>query len=220
MGHLGDPEVEELGHQHAVLIRRDEDVVGLQIAVHHALGVGARHRAHHRQEERSHLTQAEDPAPQPRLERLAAQELEHEVDRAVLVLAHVEHVDHVGVLELRCGPRLLEKAPHHLGIPGVLVVEDLHRDGALGPRVHARVDGGHSPGRHDAIEPVLAGHGGADALFGGEDGHEAGPKGTRPRARVAKTRAKPRQDGPRGVAGACPELSAPIARGRPPNGVG
>src|SRR4051794_37872957 len=65
------------------------------------------------------------------LERLAREKLHHDVRRAVVGAAEIEHIDDVGVRELGGEARLGEKATLHLGTARDVRMKDL--DGNLAP---------------------------------------------------------------------------------------
>ena len=108
----GDAEVGDLGR--ALLV--DEDVLGLDVAVDDALGVGGAERAGDLDRVGDRLGDRQPAvAADAVLERLALDVLEDDERRAV-VLAGVDDADDVGVVELRDGPRL---APEALELVGV-----------------------------------------------------------------------------------------------------
>ena len=83
------------------------------------------------------------PAPVEQLlgQAAAAEQLHHQVGPRVL-LAHVEHGDHVRVHHAGGGAGLTGEALPR-GDPGDLRREDLHRHGAVGPQVPAPPDLAH-----------------------------------------------------------------------------
>ena len=115
---VGHPEVEDL-HQAPV---GHEDVRGLEIPVHHPLGVGVGESPRHLHRDVHRLLHRERSVLHPLLERLPAQKLEDEV-RTVLALPHVVERDQVGVGQPGDGlglpddlslPHLRPPRSHHL----------------------------------------------------------------------------------------------------------
>ena len=127
-----DAEVEELHEQAPVLVLREEHVRGLEIAVEDLLGVGLAERACHLHHDRGGLREIELAASlDARLERLAFEQLHHEVREAVL-LAVVADGDDVPRLsrELRRDLRFELEAAR--GAFVLLVLRGLHQlDGEL-----------------------------------------------------------------------------------------
>ena len=94
-------------------------------------------------------------APDALLERLALDVLEDDV-RHPVVLARVDDLDDVRVVELRDRPRLAPEALELVGVVGDVAVHELHRDLALQDRVERPVDRGHAAGPDLGVEAVPA----------------------------------------------------------------
>ncbi len=111
---LRDAEIDELRRDAAARVLRDEDVLGLHVAVHDAAGVRRDERLHHRAHAPQRLVRGERFARvEGRAQVAPHQELLHDEERAgPRVAPHVEHVDDVGVRDPR----------RHLGLP----LEPLH----------------------------------------------------------------------------------------------
>ncbi len=92
--HARDPEVE---HLHGAVVT-DEDVPGLEVAVHDAARVGRTEPRAGAERDLHGLLDREGTAPEPLLEALAVQELEGDV-RPGLTRARVEYADDVGVID-------------------------------------------------------------------------------------------------------------------------
>ena len=159
LGHLrgtgtGDAEVRDLQR----VIGRDDHVVGLEVAVHHAPAVREPGGAQDLDPERDR--------PLLRQRRLGAQQIPERAPRQVLhddvvgvvVLAAVVDADHVGVLEPRRGRGLAPEALHELLVAREPPVENLERNVAPELRVLGQIDVGHSPRPDPAADPVAAGH--------------------------------------------------------------
>ena len=103
-------------------------------------------------------------APLPSLrERLAFEEIHHEVRRAVFVRVIVDHADRARVRDRVRDVPFAKKPRSDLGDPRELVVEDL--DGrAVAVAVRRRIDGRHPPDANQPIQPPLLTERTADAL--------------------------------------------------------
>ena len=126
---LGDAEVDDLHVVAAVLVGEDHDVLGLEIAVDDAERVGAIERARSSAEE-LHRLGARQPelAAQAAIERLAFDELHHEVRLALFGHAEVEDLHRVPRLEARGDLRLGEEALARRRVRSDRAVEQLDRD--------------------------------------------------------------------------------------------
>ena len=132
--HLREAEVEDL----ETALLRDEEVVGLDVAMNDALLVrGGEHveqlladLEHVRERKPSALAYA------PRLEELSLEQLHHEVGVAVLGRVVVEDAHDTGVVDLVRGVTLLEKTAARVGVARELGME--HLDGGAAPVVHVR----------------------------------------------------------------------------------
>jgi hypothetical protein len=114
---LGDPEVGELD----LPGRRDEDVAGLDVAVHEAGGVSDLQGATGLLEHVQRMPQRQPPgALQHRVQRLAVDEFHHQVRGAALAvhvgLAVVVHARDAWVVEHRDGARLGAEPFDELGV--------------------------------------------------------------------------------------------------------
>jgi len=88
-----------------VPVFREEQVLGLEIAVHDALLVHGGQPEGDLHAHLDRLARRQRALRQPFPQRLAHQQLGHQVRRVALA-AHVEHREHVGVVERRSRPRL------------------------------------------------------------------------------------------------------------------
>ena len=177
--HLGDPEVEDLEPRRAVVARGEEDVLGLEIAVHDARRVRPLERERRlRQEEHDHLRRERPALPEMRAEVLAAEQLHHQEGRPRFgVDARVEGLDDVLALDVRRHPRLeLEALAHDL------VAQDSRQHHLEGPalpclEVDALVHRAH-PARleaaHDLVAPLEERPGGERSR--GPGGHQRLPR--------------------------------------------
>ena len=152
---LGDAEVEQL-HERPARGRHEEDVVGLEIAVHdagvvrglealeHLLRAGGRGRRRERPHAREELR-----------ERLADQQLHDEVREAVGRLIDVGHVHDVRRRDVRRQPRLLQEPRDEPGAARELGVQELERDPRPEELVARLPHGAHAPLADAAHQPEL-----------------------------------------------------------------
>ncbi|MBE7454044.1 MAG: hypothetical protein HS111_35930 [Kofleriaceae bacterium] len=183
----------------------DHDVVGLEVAVDDATGVGGVERgrdlAQDRQGHRRRQGAVADPDPQ----RLAGQEVHDQVEATVGQPAEREDVDHRGVIDLVDGAGLAQEALGAVGPRRQLALEHLDRDLLADHRVVAGVDVAHRSAADPVIDDVLAG-----GLAGREVVAAAGGGG---RGRAPRPRGDRR--GPWDP-GRCPAgAHAPMVRRRP-----
>jgi hypothetical protein len=94
-------------------------------------------------------------------ERLARQALHDEERRAVVVAAHVEHGNHVGVVKPRGRARFLQHARS-----GLLVTarEQLDRHRAAGQQMLTSVDSAHAAAAEEIVQPIATCQRGLPAL--------------------------------------------------------
>ncbi len=79
-----------------------------------------------------------------------------------MVLAGVDHPDHMGVRELGDSSRLAPEALELAAVLGNLLVHQLDRDLALQPLVERPVDGRHATGSEPFLKPVAIVEGGSE----------------------------------------------------------
>ena len=143
VGDAGDAEVGDLD----AAVGRDQQVAGLDVAVHEAGGVGGLQRRRGLGDDVEHLVGREHALPlEDRRERLAGHELHDEVGAAVL-LAVVEDVGDALVVDERGVAGLGAEPLEEAGVAEVLVLEDLDRDGAADDEVGRLPDLAHAADR-------------------------------------------------------------------------
>ena len=153
---LGDAEVEQARSP----IRSHEDVRGLEVEVHEAVGMEGLDRV-------GDLDQQECDMPRGErgrrfripVERLTLDVLERD-ERVAQRLVNAEHRDDRRMVERLEPSRLRQEMATRLGV--LRVAEDLQRDGAIARFVVRAPDVGGAAGADVRREPVATGHDGAD----------------------------------------------------------
>ena len=135
----GDPEVDDL---HAAL-RIEQDVLGLDVAVPHALRVGRGKGIANPRHHGERLRRSEAPGPHRLAEVHAIHELHEEVEKAAAFPAF-EHGDDVGMAEFSQHPRLTGEALRKGRIAAQFGRENLQRDGAVERGLPDLVDEAHA----------------------------------------------------------------------------
>ena len=163
----------EVGDQRLAVVQ--QDVLGLDVAVDHAVAVGVVERRGHfgRDPDRvgdRELLLAGEPVAQG-----LALDVGHDVEEVAVGLARVEQGQDVGVLEVG---RQLDLGQEPLGADHgrQLGAEDLHGHRPVVADVLGEVDGGHAAGAGFAVETVAVREGGLEAAE--EFGHGAYVWGT------------------------------------------
>ncbi len=153
--HLNHAEVEE--HRRLdVPAAREEDVAGLEVAVHVAAGVDERERRREGDEPVDQRRRRDRPLRgEAGRERVAVQALQREVAAAVHV-ADREHADDVGVGEHRVRLRLAVEAGERLGVVSVARVEDLERHASLEGNVRRLVHRAERARAEEAADEEIA----------------------------------------------------------------
>ena len=154
----------------------EQDVLGLDVAVDHAVAVGVAQGA-------GDLGRDPDDvgdrklllAPEPVAQRFALDE-RHHVVRSAADLARVDEPEDVGVLQVGDG---LDLAEEPLGADDGREVGAEHLDGdlALVAEVVGEVDRGHAALAELALDAVAVGENGAEALDGVGHAAESAPGG-------------------------------------------
>ena len=157
-----EAEVEDLD----AAVPRHEHVVGLQVAVDDALGVRGGETERHLRRVVGRLAERERPVAQPLAQRLALEQLRHDVRDIALAADVVERQD-VGMAERRHGARLALEALAALGALAEVRRQHLDRHVATEPGVARAVDLAH-PSRTERGRDLV----GPEAGPGGQ-GHGA-----------------------------------------------
>ena len=138
-GELGEAEVEDL----RVSALGDEDVGGLDIAVHDAFGVGGVERVRNLDAQREQLLGFERAARDQVLERHAVEKF-HGDEGSAFVLADVVNRADVRMIERGSGLCLALEAGQRLWIAGNLVGQEFQGDETMQARVFCLVDDTHA----------------------------------------------------------------------------
>jgi hypothetical protein len=156
-GAAGEAEVEDAD----AAVVADHDVVGLEVAVDEADGVGGGEAVAGLGEHAEDLGAGPRLLVEPAAQRDAGDELHRDVDLAVGGGADVVDADDVGVREAGEGLGLAQQAALALGVAGA-VAQDLDRDLAIEGLVEGGVDDAHAAAAELAQDGVAADAG----LFG------------------------------------------------------
>ena len=140
----------------------DQHVLGLHVAVHELVCVGALERPPDLDRVGDGLVDRQAAeAADALLERLALDVLEDDV-RGAVVLAGVDHGDDVRVVELGDGPGLAPEALELVGVARDVAVHHLDRDPTLERRVERAVHARHPARAHLFLEPEALTYEGPD----------------------------------------------------------
>ena len=101
------------------------------------------------------LADAQPLAREPPRQRLAVEELHHDVRDFVLDHPDVDHLDDVRVMDGGGGARLVDEARDQAGTLEVLALEQLHRDAAPQYRVLGQVHDAHRSVAHQLAQLVV-----------------------------------------------------------------
>ena len=118
-------------------------LAGFEIAVHDAVVVRRGEAPRNLRAIIGHLTGGQGAAAKPRLQRLAPEQLAHNVGRAV-GRADVVHGQDVRMIERGCRACFLLEPPEPIGIGPELLREQLHRDVAAETRIASAIHLAHA----------------------------------------------------------------------------
>jgi hypothetical protein len=164
---FGDSEIENLD----ATVAGDEHVLRLEVAVDDALVMRGGQTARELRGVLDCLPYGERPSAKPLAQRLAVEELRHEVADAA-VGADVEHREDIWVIERRCRACFLLESPQAIGVDPGRRGEHFEGDVAIEPRIAGTEDLAHTAGAdraHDLIGPESRSCG---------DAHEKGRTGS------------------------------------------
>ena len=155
---LGDAEV---GHHH--VFAGDQDVLGLDVAVHDAGGMRVRQRIGHFRKKLGHVRKGNRIRPLQSLAQAVAFDEGHDVVKKAVRLAGIEHAQDVRMVQARGDANLVLEAlgsERHRD----LRLEHLDGDLAMVPDVLGEIDRSGAADAELAFESVLAGQGQGQAL--------------------------------------------------------
>ena len=151
---LGDAEVEHLDEVVVGAVRLEVDVGRLEIAVDDAERVGLDQRAAHGARDREHALPRQRPAgAEPLVQALAAQQLHHDVERAVGRLAELVRGDRVRIAQPGQRGAFAAKPRDDAGIAGELGVQHLERELVAGLDVRRTIDRAETAGGDPRVDP-------------------------------------------------------------------
>ena len=136
----------------------DQDVRGLDVAMHHPLAVRIVQGSSHLAQQVAHLVQRKPPPAQHVLERASLQVAHHDVRR---VVGKVVDGKHVRVFQPGHHPRLALKARHRLWVLGDRLPDDLDGHKAVHTRLVGAVHRRH-PSLADLFDDLVRAKLGAD----------------------------------------------------------
>ena len=132
-----------------------EQILGLEIAMNDLDRVRRRHRARRLDRDVDGLADAHPLAREPPRQRLAVQELHHDVRDFVLDHPDVDHLDDVRVMDGGGRARLIDEPQHQAGTLEVLALQHLHCDAAPQYRMLRQVHDAHRPVADQLAELVV-----------------------------------------------------------------
>ncbi len=140
----GEAEIEHLDLGLRGVAGDQVEVLGLDVAVDHARGVGRAERAQHVHAEVDRQRLVDRLPPQPAPHGLAVQALHHQERPAVGGEAEIEDLDHRGVVGRGRDPRLAQEALDHRRVGGEIGREPLEREAPAEQPVLHLVDIAHA----------------------------------------------------------------------------
>ena len=155
---LGDPEVEHL-HEQLVAAADEEQIAGLQVAVHHPAAVRALQQLGHLADQQHRLAVAETASQKPFAELLAVEPL-HDDERQTSGHAPViEDLHDMRTAQLRGDARLaLEALRERLVLNQRFGVDELHSDFGFEPEVLCLPHAPHAPLADRTDQPDVGCH--------------------------------------------------------------
>ena len=150
----------------AVAVSGQQDVGGLDVAVHEAGGVRDVERGRDLGDDRRRARRGQLAAALDERVQVGARDVAHDdVQRAAVLAGRVDRHD-VRMVDRRGHARLALEALAELGVAGAVGGDDLQRDGAAQVELHGAVDDAHPAAGDDALDAAAA-----EDLAWGELGH-------------------------------------------------
>ncbi len=153
----GQAEVQNLHEVFAATARGEQDVVALQIAVHHAEVVRARKRCAHLLDDVDAARERHRARRELGRERRADEVLHHQIELAVVGLADVVDVDDVRVVDAIGGARLAQHPRAEVRLSAEVGPNQLDRDHAVDEDVSRAIDDAHAAFADARFEAIAAG---------------------------------------------------------------
>ena len=144
------PEVGQVG----VLVLGDQDVAGLDVAVHEPASVRRVERPRHLRDDRERPPRLQRPGAAQERAQIAALDVAHGQERRPLSVAGVIDRDDVRVIERGRDPRLAQEALPERVLVHKLGRQDLQRHLALQPLVLGEVHRAHRPAPDHRLDAV------------------------------------------------------------------
>src|SRR5262249_43123948 len=136
-------------------VARDEDVLGLQVAVGDPLPVRGGEPRGDLPRVIERLRRSDPSAAEPLAQRFPFEQLADD-EVQTLVRTDVVYADDVRMIERARRLRLQLEAAKPLRVRGEALVENLDRDVAVQPRVARAIDLTHPSGAHERMNPIRA----------------------------------------------------------------
>ena len=149
----------------------EQDVLGLDVAVHDARLVGGCQPREHGVHDVDRLLGGEALVVLQQVAQRDARQVFHDQVRHVGVLALVEHVHDIGMRQTRSRPGLLHETGLERVVVGEMAVHDLQRHPPLETQVGREVHRGHAAARDPRAHLIATVDQTADHGVGGRGGH-------------------------------------------------
>jgi len=166
MQNLRNPEIQNLHHVIPAPLSAQENVLGLEVAMHNPAFVSSLKGTAHLLQEHGHFPNREAAAScDPLGKVLALQEFEHHVRDTVLRVVEIEDLHDVLVPERTRYLCLPLEALKNLAVPHHLRIEEFHGKSPWHAEMRRLVNDPHAPLGNDALQTIGASEYRADATF-------------------------------------------------------
>ena len=154
-GVLGEPEVRQVDVV-ALVAALDEDVAGLDVAVHEAAGVRRVERAPDVGDDLRRARRLQRPLLGDDRPEVGPVDVAHRDEQRARILSRVVHGDDVGVIDRRDVAQLAREARAELDLLGELGRDELERDMTLQHDVDRLVDDPHPAAADESLEAIAS----------------------------------------------------------------